>query len=221
VCFPKCWCPHTRLDGFITDTKKIIFITGRILSAVGKHYYYFLHFSLILFTIQMQDMLIVWHVDPLLGNDSVNTFPLQWIRRKQSNTKNAVFWNVMPCRSCVNQSFGEASIHIRTTWRHITEDGILNSHRRENLKSYNNRITSVSMPRRCIYNNRRNGVFYGPSSRLYKWYRTESEWVVCDWCVKCLYFLLNLWGKEKNITSGGTGCGRWTPIYIRKDQPLL
>jgi hypothetical protein len=30
----------------------------------------------------------------------------------------------------------EKSVHIRSTRRHIPEDGILHSHRRENLKSY-------------------------------------------------------------------------------------
>jgi hypothetical protein len=30
----------------------------------------------------------------------------------------------------------EMSVHTRSTWRHIPEDGILYSHRRENLKSY-------------------------------------------------------------------------------------
>jgi hypothetical protein len=30
----------------------------------------------------------------------------------------------------------ETSVLIRATWRHIPEDGILHSHRRENFKSY-------------------------------------------------------------------------------------
>jgi hypothetical protein len=54
----------------------------------------------------MGNLCILWHV-PLLGNDSVNTFPRQLIRRQQS-------------------------------------------------------ITSVSMQRRCKYNNRGSGVFVGP-----------------------------------------------------------
>jgi hypothetical protein len=51
---------------------------------------------------------------------------------------NAVFWDVAPCRSCVNRLSSETSIHTRSTWCHIPEDGILRSHRRENLKSYTN-----------------------------------------------------------------------------------
>jgi hypothetical protein len=81
--------------------------------------------------------------------------------------KNSVFWDVAPCRSCVNRRFGgtaeclqppahagssledfstlkmeairssETSVHTKSTRRHIPEDGILHSHRRENLKSYN------------------------------------------------------------------------------------
>jgi hypothetical protein len=35
----------------------------------------------------------------------------------------------------------ETSVHTRSTRRHIPEDGILNSHRRENLNSY--KYTSV------------------------------------------------------------------------------
>jgi hypothetical protein len=72
--------------------------------------------------------------------------------------KNAVFRDVAQCRSCVNRRFGgtyhlhiqgkdhiasifrvrlsETSVHTRPTLRHIPEDEILHSHRRENLKSY-------------------------------------------------------------------------------------
>jgi hypothetical protein len=39
--------------------------------------------------------------------------------------KNAVYWDVGPCSSCVNQRFGGMSIHTRTTLRHIQENGIL------------------------------------------------------------------------------------------------
>jgi hypothetical protein len=78
--------------------------------------------------------------------------------------KNAVFWDVAPCRSCVNRRVGGANrLHLQgriirergssvsrwllTTRRHIPEDGILLSHGRENLKSYinleNSRETST------------------------------------------------------------------------------
>jgi hypothetical protein len=58
--------------------------------------------------------------------------------------KNAVFWDVAPCRSCVNRRFGgtfrlhlqgtlkmeeirssETSVYTRSTRRHIPEDDIL------------------------------------------------------------------------------------------------
>jgi hypothetical protein len=79
--------------------------------------------------------------------------------------KNAVFWNVAPCRYLVNRRFGgtyrcshlltlvhrsrisytmkmeairscETSVNTISTRRHIPEDGIFHSHRRENLKFY-------------------------------------------------------------------------------------
>jgi hypothetical protein len=63
--------------------------------------------------------------------------------------KNAVFWDVAPCNlvwTDVSEEgialkmeamrSSETSVHTRSTRRHITEDGILNSYRRENLKSY-------------------------------------------------------------------------------------
>jgi hypothetical protein len=50
--------------------------------------------------------------------------------------KNAVFWDVVPCRSCVNRRFGGRSVHTRSIQRHIPEDGILHSHGRENFRSY-------------------------------------------------------------------------------------
>jgi hypothetical protein len=56
--------------------------------------------------------------------------------------KNDVFWNVASCRYCVNRRFGGKSVHTRSTWRHIPEDGILHSHRRENLKSYMETVSS-------------------------------------------------------------------------------
>jgi hypothetical protein len=80
--------------------------------------------------------------------------------------KNAVFWDVALCRSCVNRRFrGTYRLHVqgrkirepgasvsrwlqtelpvahrRSTRPRIPEDGILHSHRRENLKSYNSRF---------------------------------------------------------------------------------
>jgi hypothetical protein len=39
--------------------------------------------------------------------------------------KNAVFWDVVQCRSCVDRRFGGTSVHTRSTLRHIPEDGIV------------------------------------------------------------------------------------------------
>jgi hypothetical protein len=69
--------------------------------------------------------------------------------------KNAVFWDVALCRYFVNRRLGGTSrlhlqgrkirergtsvirsIYKRSTKHHIPEDGILHSHRCENLKSY-------------------------------------------------------------------------------------
>jgi hypothetical protein len=72
--------------------------------------------------------------------------------------KNGDFWDMTPCRSCVNRRFGgyrylltlvpRSRIFLPWRWRryvspkcqftrrHIPEDGILHSHWRENLKSY-------------------------------------------------------------------------------------
>jgi hypothetical protein len=50
--------------------------------------------------------------------------------------KKAVFWNFTPCDSCKNTRFGGTSVLTRATRLNIPEDGIVLSHRRENLKSY-------------------------------------------------------------------------------------
>jgi hypothetical protein len=61
--------------------------------------------------------------------------------------KNAVFWEVVPCRSGVNRRFGETSVHTRSRRLHIQEDGIFHSHRRENLKSYMEKIIPAELQR--------------------------------------------------------------------------
>jgi hypothetical protein len=70
--------------------------------------------------------------------------------------KNAVFWDVVPWRSCMNRRFGGTySLHLQgrkireratsvSRWLKIAEDGILHSHRCENLKSYTNSSASPS-----------------------------------------------------------------------------
>jgi hypothetical protein len=73
---------------------------------------------------------------------------------ERTSLKNAVFWDVAPCRYFVNlhtlvhRSWisytltmeairsSETSVNKISTQRHIPEDGILHSHRRENLKSH-------------------------------------------------------------------------------------
>jgi hypothetical protein len=40
----------------------------------------------------------------LLGH--ISTYALKLLRNKDVTMKNAVFWDVMPCRSCVNRRFG-------------------------------------------------------------------------------------------------------------------
>jgi hypothetical protein len=69
--------------------------------------------------------------------------------------KNVVSWDLTLCGSCKNRRFGGTyRLHLqdgnselgffrnvqrtRATRRHIPEDGILDSHRRGNLKSYIN-----------------------------------------------------------------------------------
>jgi hypothetical protein len=38
---------------------------------------------------------------------------------------NAVFWNMVPCRPCLNQRFVGMSVQTRSTQQHIQEDDIL------------------------------------------------------------------------------------------------
>jgi hypothetical protein len=74
--------------------------------------------------------------------------------RQMNTLKNAIFWDVEPCRSCAAAPAhagsllaevstlkleaifsSETSVHTGSTRRHISENGILHSHCRENLKS--------------------------------------------------------------------------------------
>jgi hypothetical protein len=57
--------------------------------------------------------------------------------------KNAVFWDVIPCGLPIFVTLMmeairsyETTILTKATRSHIPEDGILHSHRNENLKSY-------------------------------------------------------------------------------------
>jgi hypothetical protein len=47
-----------------------------------------------------------------------------------------VFYDVASCKSCENRHSSETSVLSRSAPGHIPEDGILHSHRRENLNSY-------------------------------------------------------------------------------------
>jgi hypothetical protein len=69
---------------------------------------------------------------------SIHRFPSSQTKTTQINLrmKNAVFWDVALCRSCVNRRSFEISGRIRSTRLHNPEDGILHSHCHENLKSY-------------------------------------------------------------------------------------
>jgi hypothetical protein len=46
--------------------------------------------------------------------------------------KNSVFWDMVPCRSCVNWHFGGTSVHKISTRRHIPEYGIIHQPFRSN-----------------------------------------------------------------------------------------
>jgi hypothetical protein len=61
-----------------------------------------------------------------------------------STMKNALFWDVTPCGSCKDLATllmnvlcsSETSVPTRATRRNTLDDGILHSHRPENLKDY-------------------------------------------------------------------------------------
>jgi hypothetical protein len=87
--------------------------------------------------------------------------------------KNAVFWDVAPCRSYVNRCFGGTSVDTTFTRHHIPEDGILHSHRRENLKSYisvrvshSNETTSIYIVKYSLNQKEKRGL-----DKLYKYKR--------------------------------------------------
>jgi hypothetical protein len=50
--------------------------------------------------------------------------------------EDAVLWDDASCETCIYRRFGETSVLTRTTWRHIPQDSIINSHLCENVNSY-------------------------------------------------------------------------------------
>jgi hypothetical protein len=68
----------------------------------------------------------------------------------------------------------------------------------------------------CRLNKLRHRLLHSPALTEIPVYIRTKCWVAfCEWCVKCVHFLIN------PSTSGGIGCGRWTPIYIKKTNSLL
>jgi hypothetical protein len=82
--------------------------------------------------------IILWHVDPLLGKNSVSTFQRQRIRRQQSDTFRCY------ATRCNYNTRGRGDFYV--------------------VRIY------PLLGNAC--------VFCGTSSRLYKWYRTESNRIV-------------------------------------------
>jgi hypothetical protein len=59
---------------------------------------------------------------------------------------------ILPTQMMEAVYFSETSVLTRSTWHHIPEDGILYSHRRENLRSYTSScFRETNAAERCIY----------------------------------------------------------------------
>jgi hypothetical protein len=59
--------------------------------------------------------------------------------------KAAILCDILPCSPYVNRRLersSETSVHTRTTWRYIQEDGKIHNYRCENLRSYTRVVTS-------------------------------------------------------------------------------
>jgi hypothetical protein len=139
---------HWLLLRLIRSDVTVIFINSDIHEATG----------LSTFTFPLcQGML---HVPRALRNSSIFPCSVLYLARESERPRSvllayitqsiphpAVFWDVTPCRSCVNRRFGGTfRLHLQgrktrergtrvSRWLQ-TADGILHSYRRENLKSY-------------------------------------------------------------------------------------
>jgi hypothetical protein len=94
-----------------------------------------------------------------------------WLIRR---LKNAVFWDVTPCSSCKTRRSSETSVLTSAKLRNITEDGILHSHRRENLKSYIALTGWALWRRRNVSPMRYELGFYIPEEGILHSYRREN-----------------------------------------------
>jgi hypothetical protein len=78
------------------------------------------------------------------NRNTANINEKRHIANRKTN-KNAVFWDMAPCSSSVNRSSSEKSLQTRSTRRHISENGIIHSHRRENLKSCTEKLITCEI----------------------------------------------------------------------------
>jgi hypothetical protein len=65
--------------------------------------------------------------------------------------KNAIFWDVAPCRSFMNRRFGRTSVHAGSTRRHILEDDILHE-KLVSIFCYYKKKTKILYPKFIVTN---------------------------------------------------------------------
>jgi hypothetical protein len=117
------------------------------------------HFAItVIMVIFISIIIIITYIHTIISHI---TCVVAYSQRKHAMyMKNAVFWDVAPCRCCVNRlslqppahagssladfstlkmeaiRSSETPVHTRSIRCHIPEDGILHSHCRENFESY-------------------------------------------------------------------------------------